>query len=103
MVYCRGGGPGQKSSKFRMQQKNGRKQTTPLNGKWTQTDGWPIERRTLGPSMGERGGGGVWDPKVCVPKMARPDFAGCKFRFPPMVTLVWGGGGGFPSCGCPPV
>ena len=41
-------------------------------------------------------GGGVSDPTVCAPKMARSDF--------PIVTLVWGrgsgGGGGGPSHGC---
>ena len=43
---------------------------------------------------GEWGGGG-WDPKICVPKMAQPDFPDRKFRsFPTMVILVWGGGGG---------
>ena len=47
------------------------------------------------------GGGGVWDPKVCVPKMARQDFT-CKFRFFPPQSLrsggrgVQGGGGGNP-------
>ena len=34
--------------------------------------------RHLGPKAGltleERGGGEVWDPKVCVPKLAGPDF-----------------------------
>ena len=43
-------------------------------------------------------GGGVWDPKVCVPKMARSDVPSGKFVFfPAMVTLVMGGGlGGSP-------
>ena len=31
----------------------------------------------------EAGGGGVWDPKVCVPKMARSDLPNCKLRFFP--------------------
>ena len=49
--------------------------------------------------MGEgRGGGGVWDPKVCVPKMARSDFPDCKFRFFPRWSLWSGEGGG----GAPP-
>ena len=33
-------------------------------------------------------GGGVWDPQLCLPKMARQDFPSCT------VTLVWRGGGG---------
>ena len=37
------------------------------------------------------GGGGVWDPKFCVPKMARPDFSNGKFRFFPRWSL-WSGG-----------
>ena len=40
-------------------------------------------------------GGGVWDlEKFCAPKMARPEFPKCRFRFffPTAVTLVWGGG-----------
>ena len=28
-----------------------------------------------------RGGGGFWDPKVCVPQMTRPDFPDGKVRF----------------------
>ena len=37
---------------------------------------------------------GVGDPKVGVPKMARPDFPNNEFRFfPTTVPLVWGGGG----------
>ena len=48
----------------------------------------------------ESGGGGVWDPKVCVPKMARPDFPDCKFRFFPRLSLCSGGGGGFSECSC---
>ena len=45
------------------------------------------------------GGKGVWDPKICAPKMVRPDFPPCQFRvFPTMATFVWGGGGrGHPS------
>ena len=38
--------------------------------------------------------GGLWDPKVCAPKMARSDFPDCKLGFfPTTVTLVWGKGG----------
>ena len=43
------------------------------------------------------GGGGVWDPKVCVPTMACSDFRCCKFRFFPRWSLWSGrpeGGGG---------
>ena len=39
-----------------------------------------------------RGGGGVWGPKVCAPKMARPDFPMVNFVLSTKVTLVWGGG-----------
>ena len=39
----------------------------------------------------EGGGGGGWDPKVCVPKMARPDFPNDKFPFFPQRSL-WPGG-----------
>ena len=58
----------------------------------------PLEER--------RGGGGVWDPKVCVPKMARQDCPNGKLRFFRRRSL-WsvGGGGGvqggglaFPKC-----
>ena len=41
----------------------------------------------------EGGEGGVWDPKVCVPKTARSDFPYCKFRFFPRWSL-WSGRGG---------
>ena len=47
----------------------------------------------------EPGGGGIWDPEICVLKMARKDFPYCRFRFcPTMATLVWRGGsrGGYP-------
>ena len=50
----------------------------------------------------ERGGGGVWDPKVCVPEMARQDFPNGKFRFFPRWPLWSWGGGGVSSCGCQP-
>ena len=40
------------------------------------------------------GGGEVWDPKVCVPKMAQPDFPSCEFRCFPRQSLWSGGGGG---------
>ena len=40
-----------------------------------------------GSIRGGGGRGGVWDPKVCVPKMAQPDFPNGKFRFfPTMIT-----------------
>ena len=42
---------------------------------------------------GGTGGGGVWDPKACVPKMPRQDFPNCKFRSSPLQSL-WSGGGG---------
>ena len=45
-------------------------------------------------TTGGGGGEGVWDPKVCVPKRARPDFPNCKFRFFPRWSLWSGGGGG---------
>ena len=49
-------------------------------------------------TLEEREGGGVWVPKVCVPKMARSDFPNGKLRsFPAVVTSVRGGGG------CPPM
>ena len=42
------------------------------------------------------GGGGVWDPQVCVPNMAQHNFPDCKCCFfPAMVTLVRGGGDPF--------
>ena len=43
------------------------------------------------------GAGGVWVPKVCVPKIAQQDFPNCKFRFFPRWLLWWGGGGGWCS------
>ena len=44
-------------------------------------------------SRREDGGGGGWDPKVCIPRMARSDLCYCKIRFSftTMVTLVGGG------------
>ena len=42
----------------------------------------------------ERGCCEVWDPKVCVPKMAQPDFPDCKFRFFPRWSLRSGGSRG---------
>ena len=52
-----------------------------------------------------RGGGeGVLDPKLGVPKMARPDFPSCKFRFFPLWSLWSGEGGwGFWGRGPPPL
>ena len=44
-----------------------------------------------GAVLNERGGG-FWDPKVCVPNMARPDCPYCEFRFPARWSL-WAGGG----------
>ena len=41
-------------------------------------------------SDADGGGGGVWDPKFCVPKMAHSDFPDCKFRFFPRWSL-WSG------------
>ena len=38
------------------------------------------------------GGKGLWDPKVCVPKMAQPDVPFCKFRLFPRWLLRSGGG-----------
>ena len=49
------------------------------------------------------GEGGVWDSKVCVPKMARPEFSNGKFRLFPRWSL-WSGGGGVQGGGgdlCP--
>ena len=37
-------------------------------------------------------GGGVRNPKICAPKMARPDFPNSKFHFFPRCSL-WSGGG----------
>ena len=39
-------------------------------------------------------GGGVWDPTVCVPKMARSDFPNSKFHFFPRWSPWSGAGGG---------
>ena len=41
------------------------------------------------------GGGGIWDPKVCIPKMARQDFPECKSRCLARWSLWSGGGGGW--------
>ena len=51
----------------------------------------PLSRAVLN---GRRRGGGVWDPKGCVPKMARSDFPSRKFRFCPRWSLWYRGGGG---------
>ena len=45
----------------------------------------PVCRRWLRARKYEKGGGGVWDPKSCVPKMAQQDIV----NFPTIVTLVW--------------
>ena len=46
-----------------------------------------------GPTVEERRGLGVWDPKICVPKMARQDSLDCKCRvFPRWSHWSWGGG-----------
>ena len=37
--------------------------------------------------------GGVWDPNICVPKMARSDFPDGKFRFFPRWSFSSGGEG----------
>ena len=46
----------------------------------------------MGRAVLEGGGGGGWDPKICVPKMAQPDFPCCKFPFFPLWS-IWSGGG----------
>ena len=51
----------------------------------------------------ERRGGGVWDPKVCAQKMARPDFPNGKFRFAHDGPFGRGRGGGLHgACGVRP-
>ena len=49
-------------------------------------------------TLEERKGGGVWDPKVCIPKMARSDVPDCEFcfffpRWSPWSERERGGGG----------
>ena len=44
---------------------------------------------------------GVWDPRVCVPKMVRPDLSDGKRRFVPRWSL-WSGGGGRSNASPPP-
>ena len=93
----------------------------PVCSRWSEPFGPPHHDKVTGPGfpwawreLGGRemeggegitigGGGRVWDPKVCVSKVARQSFPCCKFRF--FSTLVWrggvrGGGGGKPP---PPV
>ena len=48
------------------------------------------------------GGGGLWDPKVRVPKIARPDVPDVNFVFSRDGHFGLGGGGG-PGGGTPPV
>ena len=54
----------------------------------------------------KRGGGGVWNPKVCVPKIIQINISFRKFHFSHYEIWVrgWGGGGGYPlsSNGCQP-
>ena len=51
----------------------------------------------------QRGGGGVWDPKICAPKMARPVSPFVNSFLPTAVTLVcWWDGGGEAPPGCQP-
>ena len=61
---------------------------------WT---GWtldgPCPPVLLGHGLEERGAGG-WDKKVCVPKMARPDFPNGKFRLSHDCHFGLGVGGG---------
>ena len=53
----------------------------------------------------ERRGEGVWNPKLCVPKIAQINISFCKFHFPPRYrggSRVGGGGPGggvFPCVG----
>ena len=56
---------------------------------------WGTERRWKG---GRVGGEGVWDPKVCVSKMAQPDLPDGKFCFFRRWSLWSGGGGGSRGC-----
>ena len=62
------------------------------------------EREGGGGGRGQgRGGGrgGVWDPKVWVPKRARSSFPDCNFRVFPRWSLWSGGGGGPWGCAGP--
>ena len=54
----------------------------------------PLPRDVLEEREGEAGGAGVWDAKVCAPKMAQENFPYCKFRFFPQWSPWWGWGGG---------
>ena len=45
----------------------------------------------------EEGGGGVWDPKVCVTKIAQSNLPFCKLRFLPRWSPRSGGGGRPPT------
>ena len=56
--------------------------------------GGPLGEVVQGGRRGGGEGGGVWAPKVCVPKMARSDFPNGKFRFFTRWSLGSGGGGG---------
>ena len=49
------------------------------------------------------GGGGGWDPKVCVPKMTRSGFPDGNFGFFPRWSLWSGGGGSRGRGGTPPL
>ena len=68
----------------------------------------PGDAELLSKALAGVGGGGVWDPKVCVPKMAQSDFPGFECRpFPRWSLWYWGGSrcGGVPppsSCGVRP-
>ena len=49
----------------------------------------------------ERGREGVWNPKICAPKMAHNNFSHCKSHFFPL--QIWDQGPGGPSSyGCQP-
>ena len=74
-----------------------------VNSNYVQPYKVPLPRLRLAERRGE-GGEGVWDPKVCVPKLTGSDFPNGTFRFFPRWSL-WSWGGGVPppsSGGCRP-
>ena len=72
---------------------NMRGNTKGKNPQRQKEDSLPTRQPSSDLPQREEGGGGGWDPKVCIPKMAQQDFPSCNFRVFPSRPL-WSGEGG---------
>ena len=98
--FCVGSARGQRHPRDPLQRRGS--DVGRVGGKWKSCNlccDTALQRSRQANSRREEGGGGggawrgVWDPKVCVPKMARPALPDCKLRFFPRWSL-WSGRGG---------